>query len=256
MGMGAGAGAGGAAAVGGGLGGTLGMITGNPLLAALLAQAGSRMFSSFFGGASPYEQAAGQMLGAQRELIPQLQRQAAGLPTIATENIKRQLRQEGTRQGQAFAASAQRQGIAGMAPATAQQGRIAAATTEAIGNQLAQAQLAAQQQLLGVGAQGMQAQGLIEQRQQATQQQFMSDIGAFMGWYQQNQYDPLAMEMMDALRQLFGYQTKFMSRMTQGLPANPPYRVYPMRSTLNPPARQTSYRPPVVRPAFRPGGEF
>lgn len=247
-------------AVGGGIGGLLGMATGNPLLSALLAQAGSYAFSKILGQTSPYEEAAGSMLAAQQELLPQLQRQAAGLPTVATENIKRQLRQEGTRQGQAFAASASRQGIRGTTPGAAQQGRVAAATTQAIGNQLGQAQLAAQQQLLGVGAQGLQAQGIAEQQQAAQQQQFMSDIGAFMGWYGQNKTNPMALEMMGLLRKLLGYQSGFMGQMLQGPPPKTPTPEYPLPSMLNPPAPLLTPRQNVFKPksdisrAFGPGG--
>ena len=176
----------------------------NPLAAAIAGEVAMRGLGGLFGGESPYEQAAGQYLQAGQQLIPQLQRQAAGQPTAATQAQMGQLQQQATRMGQSYAASAQRAGIGGgrTPPGRAQQGRVQAAQLTAQGNILGQAQLSAQQQLLGIGAQGFRAQAGIEQAELAGKQQFLTGIADFMAWYRQNKNDSLTQEMFDLLRGL------------------------------------------------------
>lgn len=189
---------GGALAAGGG--GLLAFLAANPLTAAMggiEAVLGIRdLFSK-----SPADRAAEMQAGVTGQLIPQLQRQAAGLPTAATQAQMGQLQQQATRMGQSYAASAQRQGIGGgrTTPGRAQQGRVQAAQLTAQGNILGQAQLSAQQQLLGIGSQGLQAQ----QQQEAVgfikKQALMSDLGDFMSWYKENKADEQADRFKTAL---------------------------------------------------------
>lgn len=176
----------------------------NPLAAAVAGQLATSVLGGLFGGESPFEQATGQFLQAGQDLIPQLQRQAAGLPTAATRAQMGQLQQQATRAGQSFAASAQRQGIGGgrTTPGRAQQGRVQAAQLQAQGNILGQAQLTAQQQLLGIGSQGLRAQAGIEQGELAGKQQFLGGIADFMAWYRQNKNDQLTSDMFELLRSL------------------------------------------------------
>lgn len=178
----------------------LGFLAENPLLAAIGGQAATSILGGLFGSTSPFEQASQQALQAQQQLIPQLQRQAAGLPTAATRAQMGQLQQSATRAGQSFAASAQRQGIAGTTPSRAQQGRVQAAQIQGQANILGQSQLAAQQQLLGIGAQGFAGQQQIEAGELAGKQQFLTGLGDFMAWYRQNKDSQLGRDMFEWLK--------------------------------------------------------
>ena len=175
----------------------------NPLLASLLASIGYNMFGQLTGS-SPAEQAAQQQIGIGKTLIPQLQAQAMGQPTMATEMQMRQIKQQGTRMGQSYAASAQRQGIPGTTPARAQQGRMQVATAGAMGDILGQAQQSAQAQLGGLYAGGVSAQQLMEQQKAANKQAFMGGLGEFMGWYRENKADAQAQRVLDMAMVLLG----------------------------------------------------
>lgn len=194
--------------IGGILGGALGTIAGNPLLGAILAQAGSVALGNLFASESPYEQATQQNLSVGQALIQQLQRQAAGQPTAATRAQQQQLQQQAKRMQQSYAASAQRAGIGGTTPARAQQGRLQSAMLESMGGIMGQAQQSAQQQLLGVYGQGLQAQAQLEAQENAAKQQFMSSLGSLMSWYRQNKSDAQAQEFMNYYKRILDLQTR------------------------------------------------
>jgi hypothetical protein len=155
----------------------------DPITQAILAQVGGQIVGSLFesiSGPSAGEQAIGQQLGIGQTLIPQLQAQAAGRPTAATQAQMGQLRQQGTRMQQSYAASAQRQGIAGTTPARAQQGRLQAATLQGMAGVLGQAQVSAQQQLGGLYGQGLSYQRQVEAQRAGGQQQLAGSIASIM----------------------------------------------------------------------------
>ena len=216
------AGAGGTA-----IGAVTGFLTANPILAMIAAELGTQVLGRLFGGTSPFEQAAGQQLGATGALLPQLQRQAAGLPTAATAGQMRQIGQAQTRAQQSYAASAQRAGIAGTTPARAQQGRLQAAGVEAMGGILGQAQLTAQQQLIGLRGQAMTAQQQIEMQELQARQQFMSGLGAFMAMYRQNKGNALWEEMFGLVRDSYLQQRQVLRTMMAREPTAPRTRFPP-----------------------------
>jgi len=148
---------------------------------------------------SPADRAAKMQMGVMQQLIPQLQAAARGEPTAATQAQMGQLRQQATRMGQSYAASAQRSGIAGTTPSRAQQGRLQAGQLQAQGDILGRAQQAATQQLLGMGAQGLQAQQQQEAVRFSKKQALLGDLGDFMAWYKQNQRDEQADRFKTAL---------------------------------------------------------
>ncbi len=193
--------AGTAAAGGGILSGITGFLTANPLLAALAAVQGVKTIGGFLSGPSPYEQAASQQLGIGGPLISQLQQQAAGLPTAATEAQMRQLGQVQTGAQQSYAASARRQGIAGTTPARAQQGRLQAAGIEARAGLLGQAQTSAQQQLGGIYGRGLTAQAQVEAQRRQADQQFYAGLAEFMQYYRANKGEPLAEQALELFLQ-------------------------------------------------------
>ena len=173
--------------VGTGAGLGLGALTGNPILGAILAnigaQAATELIGSVFGGTSPAEAAALQATQAGRQLIPQLQAQAMGQPTAATQAQQRQLRQATTRMQQSYAASARRAGLGaptlgGGQPTVsrAQQGRYQAAQLGAMGNIMGASQIAAQQQLGGLYQAGLQTQRQIEMEEMAARGQAVSNL--------------------------------------------------------------------------------
>lgn len=178
--------------IGGALGGGAGAaITSNPILRAILvnlgAQAATELLGGLFGTTSPAEQAAGQMTGIGRELIPQLQAQARGEPTAATRAQQRQLQQATTRMQQSYAASARRSGLGaptlgGGQPTVsrAQQGRYQAAQLGAMGDIMGRSQLAAQQQLGGLYTQGLEAQRQIEQQELASRGRAVGGLVQYM----------------------------------------------------------------------------
>jgi hypothetical protein len=177
--------------VGGAIGGGLGALTGNPILMAILtnlgAQAATELMGSFFGRTSPAEQAAGQMTGIGKELIPQLQAQARGERTAATDAQLRQLQQATTRMQQSYGASARRSGLGaptlgGGQPTVsrAQQGRYQAAQLGAMGDIMGRSQLAAQQQLGGLYTQGFEAQRQIEAQELASRGRAVGGLVQYM----------------------------------------------------------------------------
>ena len=167
----------------------------NPLAGAALANLGYSMYQGLFGGQSELERLAQQQTGVGQTLIPQLQQAAAGQPTAATRAQMGQLRQQATKMGQSYAASAQSRGVAGTTPSAAQQGRIQAAELQGQANILGQAQVAATQQLAGIYGQGVATQIQADQIKRQAKTDFLEGIGTFMGWYNQNRNDPQAQRM-------------------------------------------------------------
>lgn len=177
--------------IGTGAGAGIGALMGNPILGAILAnigaQAATELIGSVFGRQSPAEAAALQATAAGRQLIPQLQAQAMGQPTAATEAQMRQLRQAGTRMQQSYAASARRAGmgaptLGGGQPTVsrAQQGRLQAAQMGAMGDILGRSQIAAQQQLGGIYGAGLQTQRQIEMEEMAARGRAVSGLAQMM----------------------------------------------------------------------------
>jgi hypothetical protein len=194
------------AAAGGGL-------LSSPIIQAILGTVGGNLLGGLFGGGqSPFEENVAQRLGITQQLIPQLQAQAAGQPTAATRAAGMQLSQQMKRLQQSYAASAQRQGIAGTTPARAQQGRLQAAKVQGMAGIMGASQIAAQQQLgqLAAGAPAQQFQ--IEQQRRQQKREFLTGIGQVMAEYRlqdsQGQADAqtreLVQTLLDVIRSLKG----------------------------------------------------
>ena len=161
--------------IGGAVAGPPGAMFGS-ILGPLLAQFAGTMLSGLFGGGqTPYEQSAAQGLQARQGLIGQLQQQAAGQPTAGTRAAGRQLSQRMQGLQQSYAASAQRQGIAGTTPARAQQGRLQAAKLGGMANIMGASQISAQQQL------GQLLGGAPEQQLKAETQRWQARSGFLSG---------------------------------------------------------------------------
>ena len=187
----------------------------NPWAAAIIANIGMNIGGSIFGQTSPYEQAVQQQAQIGKSLIPQLQRQAAGLPTAASQAIMRQVRQNTTAAQQSYAAGATARGGGGT-PVAAQQSRFRAAETQTLGNVLGQQQMQAQQQLASLYGTGLQMQGTLEQQEAAAQQQVMRTLMRFLQRYRENPDDPMYKEMYESVvkpklgfASQFGYDTNF-----------------------------------------------
>jgi hypothetical protein len=214
--------------IGGAAGGGLGALTGNPILTAILvdlgAQAATELLGSVFGGTSPAEQAAGQMTGIGQQLIPQLQAQAAGQQTAATQAQQRQLQQATTRMQQSYGASARRSGLGaptlgGGQPTVsrAQQGRFQAAQVGAMGDIMGRSQIAAQQQLGGLYGQGLETQRGIEMEEMAARGRAVSGLSQLMADMQR---DTEQLEFDQTLR---SYILDLLNALKSNLPAAKTY---------------------------------
>ena len=135
-----------------------------------------------------------QQVGIGQTLIPQLQAQAAGQPTAATQAQMGQLSQEVNRLQQSYGASATRGGMGGPVgdgglptASRAQQGRYQVGKVQAMGGIMGQSMISAQQQLGGLYGQGMQAQGGLELEQRQARGKFLDDFGAI---YAANKLEP------------------------------------------------------------------
>lgn len=195
-----------AAAVGGTAGMTLGSLLGSPLFGAVLSVAGSQLLGRLLGGGqAPYEQALAQQAGIGGQLIPQLQAQAVGRPTLGTQAAERSIRQAVTRLQQSYGATALRRAPTGQTTPTMVQQRRYREEVEipAIAQMRGQAMTSAQQQLgaLYAGAPQAQAQMAMQRRQQLAQ--FGTDVGTFFAMYklmgQQGQTDPMVEEAYKAI---------------------------------------------------------
>lgn len=202
---------------GGGMLASLGAFaSAHPILAAILAAQGldvvQNLAGGLFGGPSPMEQAAAQQMGIGKQLIPQLQAQAVGQPTLATQAQGLQLRQMTTRAQQAYGGSALSRRVGQTTPSAVQQQRFRQAETGAMGNIMAQSQLAAQQQLQGLYTGGLGMQQQMEAQAAQSRQQFMSGLAGFMAMYQQDKSDPEMQEILESIKRLAGLQERLVSQ--------------------------------------------
>lgn len=203
--LGLGATAGGAAA-GGGIAATLAGLASHPLWGPILASFGTNLASKFLSPETAYEKGAQQQMQAGLSVLPELQRAAAGLPTAASKGIIRQVRQEGTRQQQAYATSARKAGMlggvpGGSTPYRAEQGRIQSDVRQIMGQRLGTAQLAAQQQLSSMISPGIAAterQGIYRE---ASETESMSALARWLQHYNTNKENPQYQEFMDLIKQ-------------------------------------------------------
>jgi hypothetical protein len=179
----------------------LAFLADNPLIASQLAGVGYGIISRLTGSETPLRETAAQQVAVGEQLIPQLQAQAKGQPTVATRAQMAQLQQQANRAQQSYGASARRQGISGTTPARAQQGRIQAAQQQALGNLLGQSQLAAQQGLMSIYSQGTANQLAAEEFEYQREQDFGKGFARSMSWYRE-QKDPEAQEMWSMGKQL------------------------------------------------------
>lgn len=205
------------AAAGGGMLASLGAFaSAHPILAAILAAQGldvvQNLAGGLFGGPSPMEQAAAQQMAIGKQLIPQLQAQAAGQPTAATRAQQQQLRQMTTRAQQAYGGSALRRGVGQTTPSAVQQQRFRQAETQAMGGIMGQSQLAAQQQLQGLYTGGLGMQQQLEAQAAQNRQQFMSGLANFMAMYQADKQDPEYQEILDIIKRLALSQEKLVGQ--------------------------------------------
>ena len=169
-----------------------------PLGQMIMSQLATSVFGNLFGGgSSPYDQAAQQQMGIGKTLIPQLQQQAAGMPTAATRAQGNYLNQQVTRNMQSTAASASRAMPSGRqygqtAPARAAQNRLQGARIEGMANIMGQSQMNAQNQLSQLYQGGMASQAGVETANLAARTRVGQQIGqimALMGDGQANEQD-------------------------------------------------------------------
>lgn len=155
--------------------------------------------SSLFGGASPADTQVQADLVSRRQLIQTLTQQATGQPSAVSKASEAALRQATSRYMQSYGASARQAGISGTTPARAQQGRMAAAGTQAMIQQRGQLALGAQQQL-GVLTQGaLQTQIDMENAEYAAKGVFYQGLGELFGSKQDGTLSPEIQKKFDEL---------------------------------------------------------
>lgn len=185
-------------------------VANNPLVQAIIAQLGAQAVSSLItGGPTPFQEAIQPGLAVGEPLTRQLQREAAGLPTAATRGQMAQVRQQGQRMAQSFATSARRSGLLGPVQATTsrvQQGRIQAATAQAMVPELGRQQRFAQQQLGTMYGQALGAAERVEAAESQGLANFMTGLANFMAFRNASRGDPQSEEFMSLLRAIFGGQ--------------------------------------------------
>jgi hypothetical protein len=173
----------------------------NPFTAAIASNIGADILGGLTGTDSPFATAIGEQLRAGQQLIPQLQAQARGEPSVASQNIQRQLRQQTTSAQQSFAAGATARGGGGT-PVAAQQARFREAETGALGNLLGQLQLGSQSALLGLGQNALEQQNLLEIESARNKQAFAEGITDFFGRRAERQrLEPLLQKLGDRIEQ-------------------------------------------------------
>lgn len=180
-GIGAGASAAGAGGIGAMLG-TLGAFAASPLGMMLISSVGMPLLGKLFGGETATDKALQQQVNIGQSLIPQLQQQAAGMPTATTRAQSNYLNQQINRAMQSQAGSASRampsgRQFAQTSPARSAQGRLQGARIQGMADIMGQSQLSAQQQLASLYQGGMATQA---QMQQANLQS-RSNVGNFIG---------------------------------------------------------------------------
>jgi hypothetical protein len=171
---------------------------------------GTNLIGSITGGTSPYEANVRQQAGIGQSLIPQLQAQAMGHRTAASDAIMRQVRQNTTSAQQSYAAGATARQQGGT-PVAANLDRYRQAETQTLGNVLGQQQASAQSQLANIYQTGVQAQGVLEQMEYQAKGQFMAPFMQFLGQYSVNKADPQFQRMYDLIRRVTGLDEKLIS---------------------------------------------
>ncbi len=155
--------------------------------------------SSLFGGASPAEQQVQADLASRRQLIQTLTPQAMGQPSAVSRASDIALRQATNRYMQSYGASARQAGISGTTPARAQQGRMAAAGTQAMIQQRGQLALGAQQQLGALTQGALQTQMDLENAEYEAKGVFYQGLGELFGSKQGGTLDPEILKKFDEL---------------------------------------------------------
>ena len=187
----------------------IGAFLGNPLIGLILSQVGGSLLEKFFGGnASPYEQFQQQNMNALKGQLPTIQAQAAGRPSPATQAQLTALRQGTTRAQQSYGSSALGRNVGQTTPTKAGQQRFRVAETQAAGQIMGDAQLAAQQQLVQLGMGGAAGMRDIEMQEAANRKQIYGDIATMMTDYrkakQMQSLDPQVMAMMQNTIKMLG----------------------------------------------------
>ena len=185
--------------VAGGAGGSIiGLLTGNPIAGYIASALLSNLAGSLFQSQSPYEKAIKSQLGYSQGILPMLQQEAQGIPSLATKNTMQSVSQEVNRLQQALAATAQRNAPAkttvGRSEQVGQQ-RYQQAKTQAYGNILAQQQANARATLLGLSGQAMQGQLGLEMQDRTDRQSTLASLGTVMAQYKQYKEMPDFMKM-------------------------------------------------------------
>ena len=134
---------------------------------------------NIFGGSNNYEELIQQQLAAGAPVIASFQQEAAGIPSQATRNTMRQVRQNTTAAQQSYAASATARGTGGT-PVAAQQARFRAAETRTLGNVLGAAQQNASNQLSSMYQTATAQQGALEEAERQYRIQFMYALANFI----------------------------------------------------------------------------
>lgn len=191
----------------------LSTITGNPLLGALIASAGTELLGGLFGNKqSPYEK---NVAG----LIANLQKQAAGMPTPATKMQGNYLNREVNRAMQSTAASATRAMPSGAqvgqtAPARVAQNRLQGARIEGMAGIMGQSSINAQNQL----AQAYGMQGELEAREAQSKSNVTSMITQLIGSFAEPQLstDPFIRTLQENMIE----GLKFMNQITKDMWSN------------------------------------
>lgn len=178
---GAGTGIGAGIGTAGSLLGGLSAFAGSPLGMLMLGQMGVGLLGKLFGGGQ-------QPTDIGKTLIPQLQQQAAGMPTAATKAQGNYLNNQIKSAMQSTAASASRSmpsssQFAQASPARAAQNRLQGARIEGMANIMGQSQMNAQNQLAGL-YQGNQQ--MLYQKDMANAQS-RNNVGAMLGQLMQMQ---------------------------------------------------------------------
>ena len=186
----------------------LASLLGNPVWGGIFAQKGAEFLEGIFSPPTPYEQVTKQSLQASADVIPELQAQARGQRSPATQAITRQVRREGTRAGQSFAQGARRAGLVGGAPGgtapyRAELSRIESGAQEALLQRLGQSQTDALNTLYsGLG-------GAIGKRKSQTaareqgRSNFLAQLGDWVRDYKtKGAGDPRDDEMFELIREI------------------------------------------------------
>lgn len=176
----------------------------DPVTIATLAYTGYKIGSGIYGAVteSPAERAVRQQLASRQQLIATLTPQAQGQPTAISRASESALRQATQRYMQSYGASARQAGISGTTPARAQQGRIQAASQQALVQQRGQLALGAQQQIGALTAGSLQTQIDLENAEFAAKNTFYQSLGELFGRQTGGTLDPELMELLNEIRDL------------------------------------------------------